>query len=476
MYCLNCGANVPGDSKFCQGCGSRQDPWSAPFPYLPKQTKMIFLGCIGVYILCVLLVIFSMIFTPTIRMDKYLLVHTEGYDGYGHAVAEIDMDRFAKDYGKRLIDRRTKEDPYMAAERFVRDCVDLVITTNSILDMEVAEDEVYDGYTSADSDRTNKLSNGDVFIVTITSNEQYSAETYGYKVKISEQSFTTEGLQEPQLFDPFEGLDVVFEGISPYGEAYMSGEPKYNDINNFYYTLNQYYDLENGMTVTLGFDEYDHDYITNYFIETYGLCPSAFSKEFTVSGLDWYVNNLEQIPAEAVDAVTAKALELFSNYLDSSDAGQAMQAFNYCGAYLLSEQENSWPHNKVFFVYQAQIQHDYPVVTEEDAANAENAEPTEGEEPVESEASFSQLTNIYWYISYEDLLTNDNGELLFDIEYYNTPSNWLYVDSGISTGWWSTKEWSYRGYESLDQLFADSVEYYVGDYELISSVVDPAAG
>ena len=57
------------------------------------------------------------------------------------------------------------------------------------------------------------------------------------------------------------------------------------------------------------------------------------------------------------------------------------------------------------------------------------------------EETYDQTNDIYWYTAYYDLLVNPEGVTTVDLTDYSTPGDSFTIDSGISSGWWSTKSW-----------------------------------
>lgn len=69
-------------------------------------------------------------------------------------------------------------------------------------------------------DKKDHLSNGDEVTVTITTKE---VKDLNMNFKGGEVKFTVEGLKEAETFDPFENLNVTYEGYSPNGTLNMTG-------------------------------------------------------------------------------------------------------------------------------------------------------------------------------------------------------------------------------------------------------------
>ena len=105
---------------------------------------------------------------------------------------------------------------------------------------------------------------------------------------------------------------------------------------------------------------------------------------------------------------------------------ETLKSLTYIGNYLLvkKDSEDSWGNrNVLYLVYKAQVNDVY----------------TNGEE------TYDQTNDIYWYTAYYDLLVNPEGVTTVDLTDYSTPGDSFTIDSGISSGWWSTKSWYYYG-------------------------------
>ena len=61
------------------------------------------------------------------------------------------------------------------------------------------------------------------------------------------------------------------------------------------------------------------------------------------------------------------------------------------------------------------------------------------------------------------MITSD-GKVTVDLTSYNTARGTVKIDSGISSGWWSTKTWSYYGYSTLAELYKVAVTSRIDTY------------
>ena len=435
MFCVNCGAQIPDDSAFCGECGTKLEA-SAPAKGLSQKAKIGMIAFAAAFALCIVGIVLSVVIKPTINLNKYLTAEYAGFDGYGTANVQIDMARFAEDYGKKLAGNNKKQDEIGVASAFLSNI-------------------------NGELDKQNALKNGDVIQYTWACDDTHILEKYGYKLKYQDAEFTVEGLEEAKTFDPFEGKSVEFSGIAPNGQASIVGEATHEAARNLWYKLDKDSDLSNGMTVTMSFECYYND-VEEYFITNYGVLPATTEKTFTVEKLDKYVTALDEISETSLESMKKKAEEKFKETLPGEDA--ELKALTYCGKYLIANETDadSWNNNKVYLVYQAKVQNDYTNETDE------TDETSEAE-------TFSQLTTYYWYITFDGLLVDAQGEVTVDVDDYDVANNRFEVDSGISAGW-HTKRWTYYGYETLDALYESAIAKNVGEKTCTNDIVVPKAG
>lgn len=432
MYCPNCGSRIIQDSRFCPECGT--SPTGLTPQKLQETRKrnnlavLIYLAVVAVSLLTLIL---ASIFKPTIRLNNYVKVEFQGFDGYGTATVSIDREKFAADYGKtltKLYDMQEENAP-MAVDMFCNSYVDCYL------------------------DNAEKLSNGNTVTCQWNCQDQALLQRFGYKLKYKSLSFTVENLQAPTTFDPFANITVKFEGMAPNGTARIEYNKDATNEYNLNYSIDKNQDLNTGDTVTVTCYTYNDDDLTRYMTQQYGLVPVATEKTYTVSGLSRYVSSLSDISGDALKSMQ----EVAENYCKESFTaeGEALSGTSYLGAYLLNDEKDDdyWFNNQLYLVYELSIQNDYTGDSE----------------------TFSQLTKVYWYISYKNLTVSDSGELTVELTNYSTPRNRVTVNSGISTGWFSTKTWNYYGYASVNELYEAEIKNAAEKYTLDSTVPATAA-
>ena len=143
-------------------------------------------------------------------------------------------------------------------------------------------------------------------------------------------------------------------------------------------------------------------------------------------------------PCASEEAIYQQIIDDLSYAAKNWSEEETLKSLTYIGNYLLvkKDSEDSWGNrNVLYLVYKAQVNDVY----------------TNGEE------TYDQTNDIYWYTAYYDLLVNPEGVTTVDLTDYSTPGDSFTIDSGISSGWWSTKSWYYYGYETLEKLYKAAV-------------------
>jgi hypothetical protein len=379
------------------------------------------------------------IFTkPTINLNKYLDVSFEGYDTIGKAVVTFDTERFEKDYEKKLSSKVEETDGYMDGEAYLESLF-------NYYDSDSASGAFLSGCVSGTIDKDSGLSNGDTVTYTWNCNDEYALDTYGYKLKYEDVEYTVKGLEEAETFDPFDGIEIVFSGVSPNGSASVEGMPTANAAQDLSYVLDVYDGLSNGDTVTATVSLYYDDDPIEYCIENYGKIPSPLTKEYTVEGLDSYIRSASDISEDALKAMQEQAEDVYhADVAQTWGNEETLKSLKYMGNYLLTSKNSDdygSTDNILYLVYKAKVNDKY----------SNNGK------------TYNKTIEVYWYICYYNLLFNSDGVTTVDTLNYSTPNDRFTIDSGVSTGW-STKSWYYYGYQSLNELYKSVVTSKVDSY------------
>lgn len=467
MFCKECGHEMPDGVMFCPECGAKQDGNAAqtnasgiqaagavpvgqvpqPQGEVPKKQIQIdkkWMAPIAVVAGVVVVAgIVSMTMKPTIKLDKYMEVSAEGYNTVGKATLSFDTEKFEKDYEKKLEKalkkgKNKKNKNAYQASAYLPDYFGDYDPTSEAANL--LSDAV-----SGELDKTSSLSNGDVITYQWNCDDDYVLNKYGFKLKYSDIQYTVSGLEEAETFDPFEGLEVTFEGIETEGRATLNGQPTAREAQDLNYDFDKRSDLSNGDTVTVSVSTYNGDVI-DYCIDKYDKIPSPMEKTFTVAGLQHYVSGAGDISDEARKSMENRGQEIYYSSMKTWSNEEKLEGFTYLGNYLLKRKEgSSGTYKNVYYaVYKATIHDTYSNSTE----------------------IYDKPVDIYWYIRFYDLTADENGNTTVDLMDYDVPGASVQVDSGVGY-WFSTRSWYYDGFQNLDELNDEVVTYNLDNYDCV---------
>jgi hypothetical protein len=461
MFCGNCGVENTNGAKFCKVCGkSLGDGGNSGVKITPPQnTSMgtdnrsiisaykinmgqmtnkiksippnILIGLCAAAIALVIIIFVAVNTGNTIKLDKYLTVQTTGYDGYGTATATIDWDAIEKKYGSKLSLTSAAKNEYggflgmMTPIDAIKDCV------------------------SVKFEKSSGLSNGETIAYTWDVDDNLS-KYVKHKVKFKNNKYTVAGLTKVGTFDAFADLDVKFSGVAPNASAklnYTGSEMSYYDFN-----CDKRSGLSNGDIIKVTID----DSKFKYYAKNLGKVPANLEKEYKVEGLESYLTKISQIDEVALTAMQHQATDVYNAKMAQDwGEGEALESLTYIGNYLLAvKNKDSWgSNNNLYLIYKAQVRNNYS----------------------NDEKSYNKLNDIYWYIRFENLMVGADGLVAVDVNDNSTPDKRFTIDSGVGSGWWSTKSWNYYGYQTLDELYKAVVTSNMDSYNHEDNVDESVA-
>lgn len=141
--------------------------------------------------------------------------------------------------------------------------------------------------------------------------------------------------------DPFESLDVAFEGISPAVKLNMY--PPYG--SKVKYTANAEKGLKNGDVVEITAEPTSQDDSIVY---------TKTTKQYTVENMPSYVCTMEDIPQETYDKMDTTFRDGYAAYLANNGVQPVIKEMELVGNYLLTPKDTTAynaPFNYIYFVY-----------------------------------------------------------------------------------------------------------------------------
>ncbi len=464
-YCGNCGMENENGAKFCHGCGApltgqekhaagaaisnalntamsqnvqnagefqdRQDAAAAQnlqsmaaaqnlqnaAASLKKLPKQVLAGAAVAGVLLIAGGGMMISSRNTINLNRYLTVDVEGYDGYGQVTANIDWDAIEKKYGSRLsFTKKAKKE--------------LGDTLKYVEPMDVLENSVY-----VEIDNYSGLSNDDTITYTWDIADDI-AEAVDCKIKAKDGEKKVSGLEEVEKFDAFADLEVSFTGRDGNGSPELTYNGSGLSVGAFQVSKTE--GLSNGDQVTVSIPESRVEECA----EELGRVPQEQKKEYTVAGLAYYLKDASAISEASMTMMQQQAEDVYrAKAAKDWDDGQTLENLTYMGNYLLTSKNSQ--DNHLFLVYKAQVHNSY--------TNDEGS-------------SYDGALDVYWYIRYDNLLSDEAGNLEVDVTKYETPDSYIQLDSGVSSGWWNTKTWKYYGYENLEDLYKGVVTVNLDSY------------
>ncbi len=420
MFCEKCGAKIEEGTKFCSNCGRVVNMTEVDTDgVMPKEENVakprknkkfipVIIGAVVVFV-AVFLVIINL--KPTINLNDYLTIEESGYDGYGTLQATIDWNGIEEKYGEKIsIGKQAKKEFGGFAS---------MMTPTDMLQEKV----------SVHLDKISELRNGEEVAYTW----EVSDDISGYvdcKVKHKDGTYEVSGLEDVKTFDLFKDLQVEFSGVAPNGSASVI----YNGTRYYTFQCDKSDGLSNGDKIVVSVENLD----VEYHLNNEGEIPEATEKEYVVEGLNSYVTELSQVDDEVLEKLQKQAVDEY-NAKVARDWGEeeSLEDFAYLGNYLLTKKvpNSGGGNNYLYLIYKAQVRDTY----------------------TKNNETFDETKDIYWYICFHDLMMDPEGQLEVEVNDYDTPSDRVTIDSGLSGSWFSTKSWYYYGYETLDNLYENVI-------------------
>lgn len=294
-------------------------------------------------------------------------------------------------------------------------------------------------------DKTEGLKNGDTIHVSVEAPygddlAKYCANNIGSVPSTTSKDFTVEGLSDMGTFDPFENIDVKFDGVSPAGTA----EIENNSSTNLRYSLDKDRDLKEGDKVTVTVTApYGYD-LEEYCRDNYEKKPSASTKVYTVANLPSYVTKPDEISEDALKKMKEETEDTIQSGITAE--GETLDKLEYQGMLILNlkdgkDSRSSWSSSgdfdhMTYIVYKVTVK----VKNHDD--------------------KISSFT--YWtYCKFNNITVFKDGKCEVNTEEVAQPND------SVSP---SDASYYYKGYEKYETMFAKVVTAKLSDYKYESSM------
>ena len=220
-------------------------------------------------VICAVAVVLMMALTgcgSKVDALQYLSISYTGYNGNAEADVDLDEDALIEALiGSEPEDRESLGEWILAYDKYV-----------------VSLDMV--------CDRKEGLSNGDTVKVTVTVSGDAAKEIAG-----GEKVFQVSGLPEAQTVDVFANITLDFEGvIGEYTNARLNVLSEDEVMKACRFTVEPQTGFQNGDVVTVSISNAEE------LAEKYLCVPAELSKAFTVSDLDAYLTEQDQLPEDQI--------------------------------------------------------------------------------------------------------------------------------------------------------------------------------
>ena len=320
------------------------------------------------------------------------------------------------------------------------------------------------GSVSYSLDKISGLQNGDA--VTLQWNvQEKELDELGKKIKAefvySDMTFTVEGLEEPEDWDPFEGVEINYKGKLPFVSVDYIQYPAGSDVPGLIWTnsdtdFNNRAEesagaehisrgLENGDTITVNISAPDGQDIMQ-FCAMQGKRPIALSKDFTVEGLDGYVYDFSQIPADLLQQMDEKVQGMLQEEAENTWDWRLAEMKLLGDYFLCARDEGMSTPNYLYFIYEITA--------------------------VDDSTGNSQI--YYYYGRYRDLKIASDGTVTVDVEDVATPDgkyyNWGVYAGDVHGEAFMKGDVYFIGYENLNELYEDKVQQWDDRYVCTSTV------
>ena len=462
-FCSNCGSEIPDGAKFCGACGQPvlppeeaasgvapaeetfggqaagaqgTYPSAADAPgepsaeaYTPAGTAsgayapggmppakkgfplktLIIIAAVAAAAV-IALVVLLLGRKSTIDLNKYVSVEFSGFNSFGEAEVSFDDYTCMSDF--QAVAKGKKN-----SNNILSDLFDTFSSSS-----------VYDAFDWEISPEDH-LSNGDtVTLHWIITDETIQKEN---KVRLSgsDQTFTVEGLEEVREVDPFEDVEVVFDGAAPYVSVDVVNNSDDEVISGIWFMTDIPEMITPESTVRVYIDEDD----VNYYEEYYGLSFTQTSKDYSCESVDRFAETLADFTDSVQSDLQTYTVELLNQEMADLSGSYSAGEWTYEGMILASPTEDPYADTILSVVYSADVtdlyakqraeEHqaavdEYNAAMEQYRAAVEAGEAAEEPSPVPEEDLDTVTVRLYFPMTFYNPIIHADGTMELESDYY----------------------------------------------------------
>lgn len=362
-----------------------------------------------------------------IDLNNYIVTEFSGYDTYGKVTVGLDTMTIIEDNLQAFgLEEDALEEEKLAVFAQLKNAI------------------------NGNFDKSKELSNGEIINFEWTSvKTEKLEEKYPVSFKYSDIEYTVEGLAEIELVDPFESIEVIFEGKSPNGTAKVT-----SDTSQFSFKLDKNTGLSNGdiVTVTASYGGLPEG---NY-ISSYGKKLSVTEMSYTVEGLASYPQAIAEISSDMQDKMIRQAEDSIKAHCSGWKEGNSLAALESAGCYYLSLKPgfNKSPANRIYYVFK--VTANMTGLLEEAYANGDDSIHTGTDE-------------YYTFVYFDEIVNLPDGTTSVDLGNGRICENSVNSNYGYYN-FFGTSHYTFAGYKDLDSMFNDCVTAYIESYNYENTV------
>lgn len=359
-----------------------------------KKYAMTLAGAGAAIVLAIVLCVVFSGMSKKIDLQDCLAVNFYGYEGNGNADVVLNEEKFQK----KLLRAKGKKILQDGSYYELRECVNFEVNSGS------------------------GLSNGDQLTIEMKCDNETAKE---HKIKFADKTYTykVKGLGKLKEIDPFQGLKVSFEGISPD----MTVRCQYEGDEEYF--QGAVFEAEPSKGIAIGDQVKISIQHSEEEAEAYGFKIKQTSKEYTCKKGDSYLAGMKALEDSVLKELKDSGSDIISSFYAEQYEYIACDDLNYAGSYLLTPKKNSGvTGNLLYMIYKG------TVVSKESAFNP---------------------TVVYMPVCFKDVLIKADGSAEYDS--YNRK---ILGDTGLPYDGWS----SVPGYLDQNSMFHELAGRAVVDY------------